>query len=76
MPLRTKAVQRRYLMIKYKLTLNDDTDIQIYSDGVDIQDSGAVNFYNWQRENEYVSYKRTVRAFGPQHWKEVKKESC
>jgi len=62
-------------MIKYKLTLNDGEDIDVYSDGVDIQDSGAVNFYNWERENEYVSYKRTVRAFGPQHWKEVRKVS-
>ena len=63
-------------MIKYKLTLNDGEDIDVCSDGVDIQDSGAVNFYNWERENEYVSYKRTVRAFGPQHWKEVRKTSC
>ena len=63
-------------MIKYKLTLNDNTDIDVYSDGVDVQDSGAVNFYNWERENEYVSWKRTVRAFGPQHWKEVRKTSC
>ena len=62
-------------MIKYKLTLNDDTDILIYSAGVDIQESGAVNFYNWERQDEYVSYRRTVRAFGPQHWKEVKKVS-
>ena len=62
-------------MIKYKLTLNDDTDVEIYSDGVDVQDSGAVIFYNRERENEYVSYNRTVRAFGPQHWKEVRKVS-
>ena len=63
-------------MIKYKLTLNDGIITEVYADGVDIQDSGAVNFYNWKRQDEYVSYKRTVRAFGPQHWKEVRKASC
>jgi hypothetical protein len=63
-------------MIKYKLTLNSDEEIDVYSDGVDIQESGAVNFYNRERVDEYVSYKHTVRAFGPQHWKEVKKATC
>lgn len=71
-----KAKRNLDKMFLYKLIQNDDTVIDIYSDGVDVQDSGAVNFYNWDRKDEYVSYKRTVRAFGPQHWKEVKRVSC